>query len=63
MSSRSTVALVLLHFAATAFMTGLIWYVQVVHYPLMAGWLRTPGPLLPRLTSRSSAGRPVRRCH
>jgi hypothetical protein len=23
----------------------------------------TPGPLLPRLTSRSSAGRPVRRCH
>ena len=25
--------------------------------------LRTPGPLLPRLTSRSSAGRPVRRCH
>jgi hypothetical protein len=25
--------------------------------------LRPPGPLLPRLTSRSSAGRPVRRCH
>jgi hypothetical protein len=25
--------------------------------------LRTPGPLLPRLTSRSSAGRPVRRGH
>jgi hypothetical protein len=25
--------------------------------------LRTPGPLLPRLTSRSSAGRPVRKCH
>ena len=23
---------------ATAFMTGVIWYVQVVHYPLMAGW-------------------------
>ncbi|MFM8708092.1 MAG: hypothetical protein ACKOHK_08415 [Planctomycetia bacterium] len=38
MAARSTVALVLLHFAATAFMTGLIWYVQVVHYPLMAGW-------------------------
>lgn len=26
------------HFAATAFMTGLIWFVQIVHYPLMAGW-------------------------
>ncbi len=25
--------------------------------------LRTPGPLLPRLTSRSSAGRPLRKCH
>jgi hypothetical protein len=25
--------------------------------------LRTPGPLLPRLTSRSSARRPLRRCH
>jgi len=25
--------------------------------------LRPPGPLLPRLTNRSSAGRPVRRCH
>jgi hypothetical protein len=24
---------------------------------------RTPGPLLPRLTSRSSAGRPLRKCH
>lgn len=28
----------LVHLAATAFMTGVIWYVQVVHYPLMAGW-------------------------
>ncbi|MBU6276639.1 MAG: hypothetical protein KGQ61_08375 [Planctomycetes bacterium] len=26
------------HLAATAFMVGLIWYVQLVHYPLMAGW-------------------------
>ncbi len=26
----------LLHLAATAFMTGLIWFVQVVHYPLFA---------------------------
>lgn len=24
------------HLAATAFMTGLIWFVQVVHYPLFA---------------------------
>ena len=23
---------------ATSFMTGLIWFVQVVHYPLMEGW-------------------------
>ena len=22
----------------TSFMTGLIWFVQVVHYPLMEGW-------------------------
>ncbi|MEI6239246.1 MAG: hypothetical protein WCR51_02540 [Planctomycetia bacterium] len=22
----------------TAFMVGLIWFVQIVHYPLMAGW-------------------------
>ena len=26
--------LLVIHFAATAFMTGLIWFVQVVHYPL-----------------------------
>ena len=36
-------ALLLVHAAATWFMTGLIWFVQVVHYPLMArvgdaGW-------------------------
>ena len=24
--------------AATAFMAGVIWYVQLVHYPLMSGW-------------------------
>jgi len=24
--------------AATAFMAGVIWFVQLVHYPLMAGW-------------------------
>jgi len=28
--------LVLLHVCATLFMTGLIWFVQVVHYPLKA---------------------------
>jgi hypothetical protein len=31
-------ALVAANLVATAFMTGLIWFVQVVHYPLMAGW-------------------------
>ena len=29
-------ALVILQFGAAAFMTGLIWFVQLVHYPLMA---------------------------
>jgi hypothetical protein len=28
--------ILLIHFAATAAMTGLIWFVQVVHYPLFA---------------------------
>ena len=27
-------AVLLAHFAATLFMTGVIWFVQVVHYPL-----------------------------
>jgi hypothetical protein len=30
--------LLVVHLAATAFMAGVIWYVQLVHYPLMAGW-------------------------
>ncbi|MCW5756188.1 MAG: hypothetical protein KIT54_03030 [Phycisphaeraceae bacterium] len=30
-------ALLLAHAAATWFMVGLIWFVQVVHYPLFAG--------------------------
>ncbi len=30
--------IVLANILATAFMTGVIWFVQVVHYPLMAGW-------------------------
>lgn len=29
--------LILLHASTTLFMTGLIWFVQVVHYPLFAG--------------------------
>ena len=29
---------VLANLLATGFMTGVIWFVQVVHYPLMAGW-------------------------
>lgn len=38
-------ALLLVHVGATIFMTGLIWFVQVVHYPLMDGvgaerWIR-----------------------
>ena len=32
----AAVLLLLLHAAATLFMTGLIWFVQVVHYPLFA---------------------------
>lgn len=28
--------ILLLHIAATLFMTGLIWFVQIVHYPLFA---------------------------
>ena len=36
---RFDAAFVLLaNLVATAFMTGVIWYVQLVHYPLMAGW-------------------------
>jgi len=30
-------ALLLAHAAATLFMIGVIWYVQIVHYPLLAG--------------------------
>lgn len=31
-------AALLLQLLATVFMTGVIWYVQLVHYPLMSGW-------------------------
>jgi hypothetical protein len=35
MSHRAEAVLLLTHAAATLFMVGLIWMVQVVHYPLM----------------------------
>ena len=31
-----TLTLLLIHAAATLYMTGLIWFVQLVHYPLLA---------------------------
>lgn len=31
-------AVLLLQLFASIFMVGVIWYVQLVHYPLMAGW-------------------------
>ncbi len=31
-------AVILVQLVATSFMTGVIWLVQLVHYPLMAGW-------------------------
>ncbi|MFM8892881.1 MAG: hypothetical protein ACKOTB_14930, partial [Planctomycetia bacterium] len=34
----SAALIVLVHLVATAYMTGVIWFVQLVHYPLMAGW-------------------------
>jgi hypothetical protein len=35
---RERVAVLLANVATAAFMTGVIWLVQLVHYPLMAGW-------------------------
>lgn len=29
-------SVIVLHFSATVFMTGVIWFVQIVHYPLFA---------------------------
>lgn len=40
--------LLLSHFAATLFMTGVIWFVQVVHYPLFASTGRTDFPAYER---------------
>jgi hypothetical protein len=36
MSSLSPRLLLMLHLTSTVFMTGVIWFVQVVHYPLFA---------------------------
>lgn len=33
-----SLAIAIVHLVATAIMVGVIWYVQLVHYPLMAGW-------------------------
>lgn len=35
---RLPFTVVLIQLVATCFMTGVIWLVQLVHYPLMAGW-------------------------
>ncbi|MGL4551103.1 MAG: hypothetical protein ACRC33_07945 [Gemmataceae bacterium] len=42
----------LLHLASTLFMTGLIWFVQVVHYPLFDG---TGGPEFSAYEQRHTA--------
>lgn len=36
MTESCLMMLLLSHFAATFFMTGVIWFVQIVHYPLFA---------------------------
>lgn len=36
--SKMLAMVLIVHLVATAFMAGVIWYVQLVHYPLMAGW-------------------------
>ena len=35
---RLPFGILLIQLVATCFMTGVIWLVQLVHYPLMAGW-------------------------
>ncbi len=42
-------ALLLVQAAATAYLTGLIWFVQVVHYPLLEA---VPAPALPAYETR-----------
>jgi hypothetical protein len=37
-TSEKSVAVLIGHVVATSFMAGVIWYVQLVHYPLMGGW-------------------------
>ena len=45
MNQRMILLLYLLHLASTLFMVGVIWFVQVVHYPLFAkiGTMEFPG--------------------
>jgi len=38
LSGSVAAGLLATHLAATAFMAGVIWFVQIVHYPLMDGW-------------------------
>ena len=42
-------ALLLVQAAATGYLTGLVWFVQVVHYPLLAS---VPAPELPAYEAR-----------
>ena len=37
-TAKALLLVLIVHLGATAFMAGVIWYVQLVHYPLMAGW-------------------------
>lgn len=42
--------LLLVHLAATGYLTGLVWFVQAVHYPMLAG---LPAAELPGLIDRN----------
>ena len=46
--------LLLIHAAATLYMTGLIWFVQLVHYPLMAHVGRADYTAYQRLHERNT---------
>jgi hypothetical protein len=37
-ATKALSIVLIVHLVATVFMAGVIWYVQLVHYPLMAGW-------------------------
>ncbi len=49
--------LFLAQYAAALFMTGLIWFVQIVHYPLFARVLRNTAPDAFRAYEASHANR------